>query len=306
MSEPRLVSHLLNASLLTDGFSASNTSSISVPSAFDIDYSITHDYGPPMNEIEVYMTAVIALEDLCFRDQNEPVPGYPPVPFRSPSKWWLPQCSIYLEVSSLKVRYAVWGIQLTAGGIRKAGLWPVIGRCFWDEQFAGRVDFANKRHPLPPDDDVQLLGKNASERIHKSKRKSTTVIQSSNVLRNATTAGDMDETGRLTIDPKFNGVALSPRIVFGAAIDVMVLGAEYGPDTYCLLLHRAEVEVVGKRDAAGNALMMYKHLIRAMSMLTSWLVRINRFGEIDVRILRDGVLIGTARIKKRARPTADD
>ena len=182
----------------------------------------------------------------------------------------------------------------------------MIGRCFWEERFAGRVDFGNKRHPLPPDDDVQLPKGNQSEPIHNPKRKSTMRIPSSSVLRNATTPIDIIATGRLTIDPNFNGVPLSPRAVFGPAIDVMVLGAEYGLDTYCLLLHRAEFEVVGRRDAAGNALMMYKHLIRAMSMLTSWLVRMNRFGEIDVRILRDGVLIGTARIKKRIMPTAED
>ena len=284
--------------------STSNISSISVPSAFDIEYSITQDFGPRMNEIEVYMTAITALEDLCFRDQSATIPGYPHVPFRSPSQWSLPQYRIYLEASSRQVRYAIWGIQLTAGGVRRGGFWPVIGRFFWEERFAGRVDFANKRHPLPPGDHVHLPPGNESELIRKSNAKATS-IRSSSDLRNATTPVDVSDTGRLTIEPTFNGVPLSPRNVFGAAIDVMVFGAEYGPDTYCLRLQRAEVDIIGESDASGSALMKYKHLIRAMSILTSWMVRMDRFGEIDVRILRDGFLIGTVRIKKRIRSIAD-
>lgn len=252
-----------------------------------------------MNEIEVYMTAITALEDLCFRDQSAPVPGYAPIPFRSPSKWWLPQYSIYLEASSQQVRYAIWGIQLTAGGIRRGGLWPVIGRFFWREQFAGRVDFAHKAHPLPPDDPSQSPVEKESNLVRKSEAGSTTSTGSVSVLPNATTSADVSDTGRLTIDPTFNGVPLSPRAVFGAAIDVMASGAEYGPDTSCLRLQRAEIDIIGRRDAAGNVLLKYKHLIRAMSILTSWLARINRFGEIDIKILRGGVWIGTVRIKNR-------
>ena len=258
-----------------------------------------------MKEIEVYMTAIRALEDLCFRDQSGPVPGYPPVPFRSLSKWSLPEYSIYLEASSQQVRYAIWGIQLTAGGIRKGGFWPVIGRFFWAERFAGRVDFANKAHPLPPDDDVQLKSKEENKSIRNLKAEPTRSIRSSNDPRNTLVPVNVSDTGRLTIDPTFNGVPLSPRAVFGAAINVMVSGAEYGPDTYCLRLQSAEVDVIGKRDAAGDELMKYKHLIRAMSILTSWMARIDRFGEIDVRILRDGVTIGTVRIKKRSRSTVN-
>lgn len=124
-------------------------------------------------------------------------------------------------------------------------------------------------------------------------------------LLTSTVAEDF-EGARLSIVPTYRGVPLSPRTVFGAVINVMVQGAEVGPDTYCVSLRRAEVEVIGAKDAAGEPLLRYKSLIRAMGMLTSWMVAMNRFGEIDVEIQRDRVLIGRMRIKKRTGSTASD
>lgn len=81
----------------------------------------------------------------------------------------------------------------------------------------------------------------------------------------------------------------------------MVVGAEDGLDTYCLRLQRAGLDVVGQNDAVGEPLLKYKSLIRAMGMLMPWMVAMNRFGEINVEILRDAVLIGKVRIQKRVR-----
>ena len=290
--------------VLSDGRSTTNGSALSAPSDFEIEYSMTRDYGPPMNEIAVYMTVVTALEDLCFRDQSATIPGYPHVPFRSPATWSLPQYSVFLEISSQQVRYAIWGLQLAAGDLRKGGLWPVIARYSWRGDFAGRLDFANKKYPLPPMDESSPVGGKRSKASDEAGRKSTELVEPTDRFINTTTAIDLVDGARLTINPIFRGVPLSSRTVFGAAIDVMVHGAEYGPNTYCLNLQRAGVEIVGLKDADGEPLLQYKSLIRAMSILTSWMVAMNRFGEVDVDILRDTTLIGRVRIQKRMSSTA--
>lgn len=253
-----------------------------------------------MDEIAIYMTAVTALEDLCFRDQGAPVPGYPPIPFHSPATWSLAQYDVYLEVSSQQVRYAVWGIQCTAGDILKEGLWPVIGRFCWRGQFAGRLDLANKKYPLPPTDRISFNEEqtNASaEARGNSAKKASQAGEYSNV----TLVADSMDGARLTIVPTYQGAQLSPRDVFGSAIDALVFGAEYGLDTYCLRLQRAGLDVVGQNDAAGEPLLKYKSLVRAMGILMPWMVAMNRFGEINVEIRRDAIPIGKVRIQKRVR-----
>ena len=274
------------------------------PSDFDIEYSVTRDYGPPMNEIAVYMTVVTALEDLCFRDQSATIPGYPHVPFRSPATWSLPQYNVVLEISSQQVRCALWGLQLATGNLRKGGFWPVIARYFWRGVFAGRIDFADKDHPLPPMGESSLVGGNWSNASDETGRDSTALVEPTNRLINTTTAIDIADGARLTINPVYRGVPLSSRTIFGAAIDVMVLSAEYGPNTYCLMLQRAGVQITGLKDADGEPLLKYKSLIRAMSILTTWMVAMNRFGEVDVDILRDSTLIGRVRIQGRRSSTA--
>ncbi len=273
--------------------SISNKTTLAAPSSFSIEFSTTHDFGPPMDEIAIYMNAVTALEDLCFRDQSAHLPGYPH------NTWSLPQYDLYIEVSAQQVRYAIWGLQLTAGAVRKAGFWPIIGRVFWREDFAGRVDVANCDFPL---DSVELVDRKQGRGDVRSN--GTVGVGGSGIFLNSTVAVDLLDTARLTIVPRYDGAAISARSVFGTAINVMVLGAENGPNTYCLRLVRPEVEVVTEYDAGGNPLLKYKYLIRSMRMLTTWMVEMDRFGEIDVDVRRDGILIGRARIRSRVRLSA--
>ena len=277
---------------------------MSAPSDFDIEYSMTRDYGPPMNELAIYMTTITALEDLCFRDQSATVPGYPHIPFRSPAMWSLPQYDIYLEISSQQVRYAIWGLQFAAGDVRKGGLWPVIARYFWRGDFAGRLDFANKNYPLPPEDENKSTNEQQSNSSVGAKANSSAMMSPAGIYPNTTAVTTFLEGARLTIRPAYRGVPLSPRAVFGTAIDIMVLGAEIGPDTYSQRLEWAGVEVIGEESAAGEPLLKYKSLIRAMGMLMPWMVAMDRFGEIDVEIQRDAVVIGRVRIRKRRRSVA--
>jgi len=280
--------------ILLTSFSSSNASALGVPAEFGIEFSTTRDFGPPMDEIAIYMNAITALEDLCFRDQSAPIPGYPI------ATWSLAQYGLYLEMSSLQVRYAIWGLQVTAGAVRKGEFWPIIGRSYWRGEFAGRVDIANKDDPL---DNADLA--ETEQRAQKTTL-NTATVRSSEVFLNSTTAIDLLDTMKLTIVPRYNGASISARSVFGTAINVMVIGAENGPNTYCLRLLRPEVEIITEYDAAGNPLLKYKSLIRAMGMLTTWMVGMDRFGEIDVEIRRGEILIGRARIKRRVRLSASE
>lgn len=244
------------------------------------------------------MNTIAALEDLCFRDQGASMPAYPL------ASWTLPQYNVYIDVTSQQVRYAIWGLQLTASVVRKEGFWPIIARYFWQGDFAGRVDIGNKNRPYPPTDDsplAKLSQGSVSSANTDIETNTTTNVTSSQVFVNTTAGIDLLGAARLTIVPNYNGASISPRAVFGTAINVMVLGAENGPNTYCLQLLRPEVEIRSEYDAQGQPLLKYKHAIRAMAILTEWMVMRNEFGEIDVDILRGGVLIGKARIKKRVR-----
>ena len=276
-----------------------NLSILFAPSDFDIEYSLTRDYGPPLDEVGVYLTSITALEDLCFRPQSALLPDYPHIPFQSHAKWSLPQYDVYLEISSQEVRYAIWGVQYAAGALRKAGLWPLIGRFFWRGEFAGRLDFASKRFPLPPEGIEHYLAGTDRRGNVEVKGESAAAAVKTGVSFNSTMAVSQYEGARLSITPIYRGVALSARAVFGSAINIMVLGAEHGPDTYCLRLQRAGVDVIGERSAAGEPLLKYKSVIRAMGMLMPWMVTIGRFGEVDVQIRRDEVLIGRVRIERR-------
>ena len=148
------------------------------------------------------------------------------------------------------------------------------------------------------------VGGNWSNASYDAGGNSTALLQSTDSFINTTTAIDIVDGARLTIRPVFSGVPLGSRTVFGAAIDVMVLGAEYGPDTYCLMLQRVGVQIVGLKDADGEPLLKYKSVIIAMSILTTWMVFMNRFGEVDVDILRDTTLIERLRIQARRSSTA--
>ena len=167
------------------------------------------------------------------------------------------------------------------------------------------MDFANKAFPLPPDDSSgAITGKTPVNATRAVERNSTAAIVSSNAVPDAIVDKDMLRAGRLRIVPRYNGVPLSARAVFGTAIDVMVIGAENGVDTYVIRLQRAEVEILGEVDADGEPLLTYKSVMRAMSMLMSWMVMMDRFGEVEVEIRRDTLLIGKVRIKKRVRENA--
>lgn len=265
---------------------------------------MTRDYGPPMNEIAIYATTITALEDLCFRDPSAAVPDYPHVPFQSPTKWSLPQYYVYLEISSQQVRHAIWGLQLAAGDVRRRGLWPVIGRYFWQGQFAGRLDFANKNHPLPPGEENDSTSKQQRNASFGTETDTTAKMNSANSIANTTAINIFFDGARLTIVPTYRGEPLSPRAVFGTAIDIMVLGFEYGLGTHCLRLQRSGMLIIGESDAAGEPLLKYKSLIRAMAMLLPWMIVMDRWGEIDVEIQRDTVVVGKVRIQKRTRSGA--
>ena len=180
----------------------------------------------------------------------------------------------------------------------KAGLWPVIARFFWRGDFAGRLDFTNKKFPFPP---MDAVGPVVGAANNNQSDNTTTLIQRSDTTLNTDLTAGLVDGARLSIIPTYNGVPLSPRSVFGTAIDVMVLGADFGPNVYCDGDQRPGLQITGARGANGEPLLKYKSLIRAMSVLMSWMVSMNRFGEIDVDVLRNDVVVGNVKIRKRSK-----
>lgn len=105
-------------------------------------------------------------------------------------------------------------------------------------------------------------------------------------------------TPQLRVSPMYNGLPMTAKDIFTIALSVMVLGAEQGPKTACVRIRGDAFDMVPIFDSHGQSLLKYHSLIRAMRLLTRWMAAMNRFGEIDIELIRDEVTIGVGRLKK--------
>ena len=103
---------------------------------------------------------------------------------------------------------------------------------------------------------------------------------------------------QLQVVPTYNGLPMTSNYVFAIALAVMVLGAEKGPQQACTGIRDDSFDMIPIFDMQRQSLLKYHSLIKAMRVLTRWMVANNRFGEVDVELWRDGVVIGIGRLKK--------
>lgn len=78
----------------------------------------------------------------------------------------------------------------------------------------------------------------------------------------------------------------------------MRLGAKKGPDEPCPRILGDAWEMIPIFDAEGQSMMKFCSRIKAMRLLTRWVGGgKNRFGEVDIELMRDGAVIGIERLK---------
>lgn len=254
--------------------------------------------GLPLDEIAVYQNAVAAMEDLAFMDQDAELP------LLAMHSWSLPQYDVSLDIASTRVQWAVYGLQMTQSLISSAdfAFQPCLGRFFWQRNYEGSVNFMHRL--LVP---TFLRGTHkagTSDAPGSSESRNQTMLLTpdpdvSVVVTNASNPGTGPlEAPQLRVVPTYNGLAMTSKEIFTIALSTMVLGAEQGPETPCSGIIGDAFDVIPIIDAHGRSLLKYRSLIRAMRVLTRWMVAKNRFGEIDVELIRDGVVIGIGRLKK--------
>ena len=240
---------------------------------------IRRDWGPTMNDIAVYMNAVAAIEELCFMDQDEDLRDEPP------RAWSLPKYDLSFDIWTREVRFAVWALPLTVGASRHVGYWPISDIIRLRGAYEGRVNIQYRRLS----NSSTITGNPGDQSLNSS---AANVPTKTNELDVALAAG------QLRVIPRYNGAPMSTHDVFTRALNAMVQGAENGPNAPCNGIPGVRgFDITPERDEQGQSLLKYRQVIKAMRILTRWMVAMERFGEIDFVLEGNGVIIARGRIQ---------
>ena len=271
------------------------------------------DPGPPLDEIGIYQNAVATMEDLAFMNQSAELP-YTPL-----DSWSLAQYDVYLDIVSTRVQWAIYGLQMTTDLISSTtvAFRPCFGRFFLHSHYEGRVNFEQRGavsvySPGAHRTSVSgvlgmngLFNKSLTGRAGAADGLDTMLLTPDPDDLTVTNSNDSSPetiktlySPQLQVMPIYNGLPMTARDIFAVALSAMILGAEKGPNTACQGIRDHGLDMIPIFDTQGHSLLKYHSLIRAMRVLTRWMVAKNRFGEVDIELTRDGVVIGIGRLKK--------
>ena len=230
------------------------------------------------------------------------------------SSWSLSRYDVSVDIVSTSVKWAIYGLQMTERMISSDPMefQPCIGKFFWQRHYEGRIRFLRedtvptsslRRRRAGMEDNLSLNGSFnrslAEEAGGAEDLLLTADPDDSTVLSNGSMV-DMSllTTPQLRVAPTYNGLPMTAHDIFTLAISVMVLGAEQGPKNACPRIRGDAFDMIPIFDSHGQSLLKYHSLIRAMRLLTRWMVAMHRFGEIDIELIRDDVTIGLGRLKR--------
>ncbi|MCJ1455180.1 hypothetical protein MMC28_005534 [Mycoblastus sanguinarius] len=222
------------------------------------------------------MNAVACMEDMCLQGGQAYIVR----------TWVLPQYEVKVHIATTgNALYAAWGLQKTVAASIEGGFWPIVGRYFWRGQSKGHVDIGYR---------------SISDNITEVNQGDINLVYPDLSINATGGIGTTLEAPQLEIVPHYRGLPMTARQVFGTALGVMVAGAEGGPENPCPGFANAEFEVEPELDAQGQPLLEYRQLIKAMKILTRWMVAKRYYAEIDIKLRRDGLEIAQARLKQPA------
>lgn len=268
--------------------------------------------APPLDEIAIYQNAVAAMEDLAFMDQSAELPSTP-VHF-----WSLPQYDVSIDIVSTCVKWAVYGLQMTVNLISSAlvAYHPCFGRFFWHNNYEGRANFMRRNtlptYPLGAHQASVSGASGLNGLFNKSLADGAGAVEGLDAMlltpdpdistvtnSNNSNLGAMKSlhAPQLEVIPTYNGRSMTARDIFAIALSTIVLGAEEGPETSCSGIQDDALDIIPIFDTQGQSLLKYRSLVKAMRLLTNWMAAKNRFGEIDIELTRDGVVIAIGRLK---------
>lgn len=248
------------------------------------------------------------MEDLAFMDQSAELPS---MPMRS---WSLDQYDVSVDIISTSVKWAVYGLQMTERMISSSpvAFQPCVGKLFWQRHYEGRVRFL--RRDTDPTSSLRARQAGMEDNLLWNCSSNTSLSEAAGGADNLLSTADPDippilnnntisatsppNTPQLEVVPTYNGLPMTAKDIFTIALSTMVLGAEQGPKTPCLGITGDAFDMVPLFDSHGQSLLKYHSLIRAMRLLTRWMAAMHRFGEVDIQLVRDEVVIGLGRLKR--------
>lgn len=239
-----------------------------------------------MKQIDVYMTIIAALDDLCFRDQD----SY--LSLSTSNRWSSPHYNLYVDAIG-KVRQVIWAMQMTTAAMTQRGFWPILGWMEWNQVAAGRIRVDRNR---------VLMDNGTVDHAFAADSNTTTTDTATN---SSTISSPLNLGVDLRFIATYRGVLMDTRDVFGTAIGLMVLGAERGPDSLCPELHSPDFDLWPTIDAQGESVLKMGSLVKVVPSLMGFMVSGDRFAEMDIQLLNDGVTVAQAKLKKAGgTPTA--
>ena len=232
-----------------------------------------------MNVIALYMNAIVAMEELCLK-RNTGITEH---------AWSMPQYDLAMDMTSRtdpRYRFPQWGLLTTITAAASRDFTPLLARFTWEGERIGVMQVAFR-------EDLERFG---------GAFPGNSSFMVSDVAANVTDATSetpLQTMYRLEIRPTYNGRPMTSRQVFDRALRVMVSGSERGIHAVVDGYEDPGIEVTSRRDpATGELLLQWRYVIKAMRILTKWMVAMDRFGEIYVEILRDDDTVGEVRLKQ--------
>lgn len=229
-----------------------------------------------MDEKAFYINTLVAMYDLSFLPQQSVLPDW--------KLWELPHYGVRVAAKTTQIRYAVWGLWQGVQRDANVGFWPMALKMSWGGDPVGQIVVAPRQSP----------SSNLGDGLAFS------AVQASSVNKTSSSFGSSPNDLGL---PRFqynitpNGHQITVKHLFQTTFATLVAAAEQGPSTPFPGWISDEFTFVPILDARRRPLMVYGNLIKAMTYLATTAVERNYFHEVDVEVVRDGVVIGWGRLR---------
>lgn len=199
--------------------------------------------------------------------------------------WELPRYGVRVAAKTTQIRYAVWGLWQGVQRDVNAGFWPVALKMSWAGNSVGRIVVAPR----------QSLASNITDGLTVPASGTSAAVQASGSNTTVSGSGSSPEFlgaphFQYNITP--HGRQITVKHLFQITFATLVTSADQGPSTPFPGWISDDFTFVPVLDARRRSLMVYENLIKAMTYLATTAVERNYFNEVNIEVIKDGVVIG--------------
>ncbi|KAL8651223.1 MAG: hypothetical protein Q9226_004794 [Calogaya cf. arnoldii] len=248
---------------------------LGIPPYFTVDTSVIDD-GVALASKDVFMTAVIALEGLCFD-------------LRVDSRQQIRQafsirgnnvCTSVVRDEVPPYRFAAWAVQRTVEASHRSNYASIKSHMRWHGQPVGQMDLG----PVPAEN-TEAAAEELTLKVEDSSPPSANV------------AAGLGARHELQLIPGFTGIDTPIDVVMLTILKVMVSAVQEGPEDFCDNIIMPHF-VLRSQLVEGQRVLKWGQVSKMMRVLARWMVRQDRYGEVSFLIKRDGYLIAIGTIKR--------